>query len=68
AVGLAERDYAMQRRDEVRGLVTSLEILESLNRLSAARLAMSEADLTARLAAVSLELAGGARPSEMDLR
>lgn len=68
AVFLAERDYSLQRRDEARGLVTSLEILESLNRLSAARLAMSEADLTARLAAVSLELAAGARPEEMDLR
>lgn len=68
AVSLAERDYSLQRRDEARGLVTSLEILESLNRLSAARLAMSQADLTARLAAVSLELAAGARPEEMDLR
>lgn len=68
AVALAERDYGLQRRDEARGLVTSLEILESLNRLSAARLAMSEADLTARLAAVNLELAAGARPEEMDLK
>jgi len=68
SVELAERDYGLQRRDEARGLVTSLEILESLNRLSAARLARSEADLTARLAAVSLELAAGARPEEMDLK
>ncbi|TBR17593.1 TolC family protein [bacterium] len=68
AVELAERDYALQRRDEARGLVTSLEILESLNRLSAARLARSAADLTARLAAVSLELAAGARPEALDLK
>ena len=68
AVGLAERDYELQRRDETRGLVTSLEILESLNRLSSARLAVSEAGLAVRLAAVSLELAAGARPEEMDLR
>lgn len=67
ALELAQRDYALQRRDEARGLVTSLEILESLNRLSAARLAMSEADLAARLAAVSLELAAGARPEELGL-
>lgn len=68
ALILADKDYGLQRRDEERGLVTSLEILESLNRLSSARLALTQADLAARLAAVALDLAAGARPEEMDLR
>lgn len=64
AVELARRDYELQRRDEARGLVTSLEVLESLNRLNTARLALAGALLDARVASINLELAAGARPEE----
>lgn len=62
---LAQRDYELQRNDERRGLVTSLEVLESLNRLNNARLAYNSALLDARLAAIALELAAGAAPEEL---
>ncbi len=65
AVLLARKDYALQTKDEGRGLVTSLEVLESLNRLNDAELAFSTAELKARLAAIQLELAAGARPGEL---
>jgi outer membrane protein TolC len=68
ALELASRDYQLQRRDEGRGLVTSLEVLESLNRLNGARLEHNRALLNARLTAVALELSSGAVPTEIDLR
>jgi outer membrane protein TolC len=63
---LARRDYELQTRDERRGLVTSLEVLESLNRLNAAELDLQSAVLAARLASVGLEIAAGADPASLE--
>lgn len=68
AVDLASRDYELQRRDENRGLVTSIEVLQSLDRLNGAKLALNNALLQARLTVLNLELSTGGRPLEMDLR
>lgn len=67
ALDLARRDYALQGRDESRGLVTSLEVLESLNRLNGAELAFNRARLQARLAALNLEIAAGVKFEDMEL-
>lgn len=61
ALELAKRDHSLQDRDEKRGLVTSLEALESLNRLNGARLAANSALLSVRLASISLDIASGER-------
>lgn len=68
AVDLAERDFELQRRDEARGLVTAIDVLQSLDRLNTSRLARANALLNARLAAINLEIAAGAKPEELDLR
>lgn len=68
AVALAQRDFELQRRDEKRGLITSIEVLQSLDRLNSAELARINALLQTRLAAIALELSAGARPGDMDLR
>jgi len=68
AVALAERDFDLQRQDETRGLVTAIDVLQSLDRLNSARLAYTNALLNARLAAIELEVSAGARPEDMDLR
>ncbi len=65
AVELARRDYELQIRDDRRGLVTSLEVLESLNRLNAAELVFNNAKLVVRLAGLNLELASGQSPEEI---
>lgn len=62
----ARRDYELQTRDERRGLVTSLEVLESLNRLNAAELNLQSALLTSRLAYVALEIAAGTDPASLE--
>ncbi|MBI4423876.1 MAG: TolC family protein [Elusimicrobia bacterium] len=67
AMDLARRDYELQSRDERRGLVTSLEALESLNRLNGARLAYNNALLAVRLASVSLDIASGEPIEEVEL-
>jgi outer membrane protein len=66
ALELARRDYDLQARDERRGLVTTLEVLESLNRLNAAELDFYGARLATRLAAVALETAAGADPASLE--
>ena len=53
--------------DERRGLVTTLEVLESLNRLNAAELDFYGARLNTRLATVALEVAAGADPATLEL-
>jgi outer membrane protein TolC len=68
AVALAEKDFDLQRQDESRGLVTAIDVLQSLDRLNSARLAYTNALLNARLAAIQLEVSAGARPEDMDLR
>lgn len=65
AVDLARKDYALQIEDDRRGLVTSLEVLVSLNQLNSAELAYSSARLAVRLAALNLEIAAGANPEEI---
>jgi len=65
AVSVARRDYELQARDDKRGLVTPLDVLESLDRLNAAELALNNARLDARLAALNLEIAAGAAPGDV---
>ena len=62
---LARRDYRLQTADERRGLVTSIEVLQSLDRLNISTLALNDALVQARLAALSLEVAAGAAPEEL---
>lgn len=62
---LARRDYRLQTADERRGLVTSLEVLQSLDRLNISALAFNDALVQARLAALALEIAAGAAPEEL---
>jgi outer membrane protein TolC len=62
---LAQRDYRLQASDERRGLVTAIEVLQSLDRLNIANLALNNALVSTRLAAVTLELAAGAMPEDV---
>ncbi|MBI4055630.1 MAG: TolC family protein [Elusimicrobia bacterium] len=63
-VSVARKDYEFQFRDEKKGLVTSLEVLEALNRLNQAELTWTNIRLQARLAELNLELAAGASTGE----
>ena len=65
ALELARNDYELQVRDDRRGLVTSLEVIESLNRLNSAELALNNSRLQERLSALNLEIAAGASPEEI---
>jgi outer membrane protein TolC len=65
ADALAQRDYKLQTADERRGLVTSIEVLQSLDRLNIANLALNTALVQTRLTAISLELAAGSMPEEI---
>ncbi|MDP3544084.1 MAG: TolC family protein [Elusimicrobiota bacterium] len=62
---LARRDYRLQAADERRGLVTSIEVLQSLDRLNISGLAFNDVLVQARLAAIALETAAGAAPEEI---
>lgn len=62
---LARRDYRLQNADERRGLVTSIEVLQSLDRLNISTLALNDALVQARLAAIALETAAGASPEDI---
>lgn len=62
---LARRDYRLQTADERRGLVTSIEVLQSLDRLNISALALNDALVQARLAAIALEIAAGAAPEDL---
>lgn len=62
---LARRDYRLQTADERRGLVTSIEVLQSLDRLNISTLALNDALVQARLAAIALEVAAGAAPEDL---
>jgi outer membrane protein TolC len=64
ALDLARRDYELQLRDDRRGLVTSLDVLESMNRLNAAELALINTQVQARQSALTLDIASGATPEE----
>jgi outer membrane protein TolC len=65
SVELARQDYDMQVRDDRQGLVTSLEVFESLDRLNSAELAFNNARLQEKLAAINLEITSGSRPEEI---
>lgn len=65
AEALAQRDYRLQTQDERRGLVTAIEVLQSLDRLNIANLALNTALVDTRLAAITLETAAGALPEEI---
>ena len=58
----AHRDYSLQTSDEHRGLVTAIEVLQSLDRLNNANLDLASALLQARVTAIALEVAAGAAP------
>jgi|CXWL01.1.fsa_nt_gi outer membrane protein TolC len=62
---LAQRDYGLQTKDEHRGLVTAIEVLQSLDRLNIANLALNDALVQTRLAAINLEIAAGAAPEDI---
>lgn len=62
---LAKRDYSLQTADEKRGLVTAIEVLQSLDRLNTANLELANALLGARLSSINLELSAGARPEDL---
>ena len=65
SVDLARRDYEEQARDDRQGLVTSLEVIESLNRLNSAELSVASARVQERLTELNLEIAAGANPEEI---
>ena len=62
---LAQRDFSLQTADEKRGLVTAIEVLQSLDRLNTANLEFANALLQARLSSINLELSAGARPEDL---
>jgi len=63
-VSLARQDYELQSQDEKKGLVTSLEVLEALNRLNQAEHALTHFRLQFRLSGLNLELIAGASAEE----
>jgi outer membrane protein TolC len=65
SVDLARRDYEMQVSDDRQGLVTNLEVLESLDRLNKAELGFNNARLQEKIAVINLETAAGAGPDEI---
>lgn len=65
SVELARQDYEIQMEDDRQGLVTNLEVFESLDRLNNAELAFNNARLQERLAIINLAIASGATPEEI---
>jgi outer membrane protein TolC len=65
AVELARRDHELQAKDDKQGLVTNLEVFESLDRLNTAELTLNNARLQERLSALNLELTSGSKPKEI---
>jgi len=61
---LARQDYELQSQDEKKGLVTSLEVLEALNRLNQAERTLTHFRLQFRLSGLNLKLISGASPEE----
>jgi outer membrane protein len=61
----AREDFQLQAEDDSRGLVTSLEVLESLDRLNSAELAFNSARLQEKLAAINLKIAAGSDPKDI---
>lgn len=65
SVELARRHYEEQLRDDRQGLVTSLDVIESLNRLNDAELGYTRARIREHLALINLEIAAGASPGDI---
>lgn len=65
SLSLARQHYQMQVEDDKKGLVTSLEVLESLDRLNNAELAYNNARLQEKLAAINLRITSGEQASEV---
>jgi outer membrane protein TolC len=61
----ARQDYELQVQDDKQGLVTSLEVFESLDRLNTAELAYNRARLDEKLAVIKLRIACGSDPQEI---
>lgn len=64
-VDLARQDYEIQVTDDRQGLVSNLDVFESLDRLNNAELAFNNARLQEKLAIINLEIAAGAGPDEI---
>lgn len=64
AVDLARHDYKIQLRDDKLGLVTSLDVIESLNRLNLAEVALTIAKVNLHLSYLNLKIASGETPEE----
>jgi outer membrane protein len=65
SVVAARQDYELQVKDDSQGLVTNLEVFESLGRLSDAELAYNSARLQEKLAVINLKVAAGSDPGEI---
>lgn len=65
AVEWARQDYELQVKDDEQGLITNLELLESLDRLNTAELAYNSALLREKRSAIALKVAAGSDPSEI---
>ena len=65
SVEFARQDYELQVEDDNRGLITSLDVLASLDRLNNAELAYNSARLEEKLAAINLKIAAGSDPQEI---
>lgn len=65
SVELARQDYEIQVEDDRQGLVTNLEVFESLDRLNNTELAFNNARLQEKLAIINLAVASGVKPEEI---
>jgi outer membrane protein len=64
-LSFAKQDYLLQSQDEEKGRVTSLEVLEALNRLNQAERTRADIRLQMRLFALNLELTAGTSSEEV---
>ncbi len=64
-VKLARKDYEIQVEDDQRGVITNLEVFESLGRLNNVELSLNNARLQEKLAAINLEIVSGGKPDEI---
>lgn len=65
SVELARQNYEIQVEDDHQGLVSNLDVFESLDRLNNAELGFNNARLQEKLTAINLEITSGAKPAEI---
>ena len=65
ALQSARKEYELQVRDFKLNLVTTVEVLDSLNRLFQAELASNNSALEARMTEIELKVASGMEPKEI---